>query len=241
MMNADRILLAGGNEDDRKDLRLSLEFDGYEVREAGTSAHPADAVDAEMPDVLILDSLPGDSMSVGAACRAARAASNVGIIVIHRDFDGASPIDLLNAGADDYVRAPYAMSELRARVRALLRRAARSSAETSHIMLHDRTINLNAHEIQGPDGRVSHLTPKEFRVLQCLVAQPNTPKTHHSLAQSVWQRDGKGEVEYMRVVIRQLRRKLEPDPDNPRYIVTERSVGYRFDMPAADAGRAYTQ
>lgn len=240
MTNSDRVLIAGGSQEDRKDLRLALELDGYDVMEAGASPHAADGVTSELHDLLILDSLRDDSISVCAACRAARAASNVGIIVIHRDSDGASPIDLLNAGADDYVRVPYAMNELRARVRALLRRAARGSAERPHIVLHDRTINLKAHEIQGPDGRVSHLTPKEFHVLQCLVAQPNTPKTHHSLAQSVWQRDGKGEVEYMRVVIRQLRRKLEPDPENPRYIVTERSVGYRFDMPAANAVRVYT-
>jgi DNA-binding response OmpR family regulator len=238
-MSVDRILIANGNQEDRKDLRLALELDGYQVMEAATNADAADAVTSDLHDVVIMDTLPGDSLAVCEACRATRAASDVGIIVIHRDTNVANSIDLLNAGADDYVRVPYAISELRARVRALLRRAARTSAERPPIVLHDRTINLSAHEIQGPDGRISHLTPKEFRVLQCLVAQPNMPKTHHSLAQSVWQRDGKGEVEYMRVVIRQLRRKLEPDPDNPRYIVTERSVGYRFDMPAAYTGPVY--
>ena len=239
-MSVDRILIANGNQEDRKDLRLALELDGYQVMEAATNADAADAVTSDLHDVVIMDTFPGDTISVCAVCRAKRAASNVGIIVIHRDSSEVNPIDLLNAGADDYLRVPYAISELRARVRALLRRAARSSTEKPPIVLHDRTINLNAHEIQGPDGRVSHLTPKEFRVLQCLVTQPNTAKTHHSLAQSVWQRDGKGEMEYMRVVIRQLRRKLEPDPENPRYILTERSVGYRFDMPAAySAGPVY--
>jgi len=238
-MSADRIMIAGGSQEDRRNLRLALEMDGYEVTEAGTSMPAADAACSGSHDLFIIDSALDDGSSVCGACRATRAASNVGIIVIHRDLSKATPVDLLNAGADDYVRVPYVMSELRARVRALLRRAARPGTERPHIVLHDRTINLKAHKIQGPDGRVSHLTPKEFQVLQCLVMQPNMPKTHHSLAQSIWQRDGKGEVEYMRVVIRQLRRKLEPDPDNPRYIVTERSVGYRFDLPSANTERSF--
>jgi two-component system KDP operon response regulator KdpE len=221
MMNADRILIAGGSEENRTDLRRALELDAYEVMEAATNAQVAHTVDFEWHAVLIMDSLPSDSNSVCTACRATRALSSIGIIVIHRRADSASPIDL-NAGADDYGRAPYAMSELRARVRALPRRAARTDSERPRIVLHDRTINLNAHEIQGPDGRVSHLTPKEFGILQCVVAQPKTSKTHNSLAQSVWQRHGEGEVEYVRVVIQQLRGKLERDPDNPRYIVTER-------------------
>jgi two-component system KDP operon response regulator KdpE len=78
---------------------------------------------------------------------------------------------------------------------------------------------------------VSHLTPKEFLVLRCLVMNTNRPQTHQSLAQTVWQRDASGEVEYMRIVIKQLRRKIESDPENPRYILTERSVGYRFNAP----------
>jgi two-component system KDP operon response regulator KdpE len=232
-------MMAGGSDGGKKDLRLALELDGYEVLEARPAAIVAEASIAEV-DVVVLDSLLDNGVSVCAACRETRAASSVGIIVIHRDYADAGPVDLLNAGADDYVRFPYAMSELRARVRALRRRAARSNAETAPIVLHDRTINLKAHKVQGPAGRVSHLTPKEFRVLQCLVTPPNTPKTHHSLAQSVWQRDGSGEVEYMRVVIRQLRRKLETDPDHPRYILTERAVGYRFDMPAVNRDTALT-
>jgi two-component system KDP operon response regulator KdpE len=113
----------------------------------------------------------------------------------------------------------------------VLRRVTPADDERREILLHDRAIDLKSYKIKGPGNRVSHLTPKEFLLLQCLVAQPNKAFTHQRLAQTVWQRDGGGEVEYLRIVIRQLRRKLEPDPDNPRYILTERSVGYRFDLP----------
>jgi two-component system KDP operon response regulator KdpE len=141
-------------------------------------------------------------------------------------------IDAFNAGADDYVSSPFVLRELLARVRAVLRRVARFDDEGHQIVLDDRAIDLKSYEIRGPGSRVSHLTPKEFLVLQCLIAHPNKAFTHQRLAQTVWQRDGGGEVEYLRIVIRQLRRKLEPDPDNPRYILTERSVGYRFELPS---------
>ena len=129
-----------------------------------------------------------------------------------------------------YLQSPFVLRELLARVRAVLRRVTRPDGEGRQIILHDRAIDLKSYKIRGPGSRVSHLTPKEFLVLQCLVAHAYKPLSHQSLAQSVWQRDARGEVEYLRVVIKQLRRKLEPDPDNPQYIRTERAVGYRFHM-----------
>jgi two-component system KDP operon response regulator KdpE len=157
----------------------------------------------------------------------------LGIIVLggHDDIRQGR-IDALNAGADDYIPPPFVLQELLARVRAVLRRVTRSDEEGRQIVLQDRAIDLKSYEVRGPGSRVSHLTPKEFLLLQFLVAHPNKAFTHQRLAQTVWQRDGGGEVEYLRIVIRQLRRKLEPDPDNPRYILTERFVGYRFELPA---------
>lgn len=239
-MTPHRIMIAGRSEEYHRDLRLALELDGYEVHDIGLTS-PEHAVLSDPHDALIIDSGPDGGVSICSALRATRAASDVGIIVIYREPDAVNPIDLLNAGADDYLRAPYVTSELCARIRALLRRAACAGTEKPAVVLDDRTINLKAHKIQGPGGRVSHLTPREFGVLQCLLLRPNTLRTHHSLAQSVWKRDGRGEVEYMRVVIRQLRRKLEPDPENPRYIVTERSAGYRFHIPSADAASSRAQ
>jgi two-component system KDP operon response regulator KdpE len=108
----------------------------------------------------------------------------------------------------------------------------RSSVERHLVRLQDRAIDFQSHQIKGPDGRVAHLTPKECLVLQHLVTNANQALTPRRLAQTVWQRDGSGQIEYVRIVVKQLRRKLEPDPDNPRYILTQRSVGYQFQMPA---------
>jgi len=169
-----------------------------------------------------------------------RPQSALGIIVLDHDDAAQAPIDVLNAGADDYVSAPLVWGELLARVRAILRRVRRFGGEPRQIMLEDRAIDLKAHKIKRPNGLVIHLTPKEFLVLRYLVAHANQALTHQRLAQTVWQRDGRGDVEYLRIVIKQLRRKLEPDPVNPRYIRTERSVGYRFQMPPAGQRSATT-
>jgi DNA-binding response OmpR family regulator len=224
---AGRILVASSTTETRLDLRNALESDGHEVTEALTAAQIVHQASSEMHEALIVDSLM-DGIAAYGLCRAIRPKSNLGIIVLGGE-SATSAIDALNAGADDFVPAPFVMAELLSRVRAILRRVARPGRK--EIVLPDGTIDLETRKIRRRDGRVSHLTPKEFLVLQSLVTPANKPRTHQSLAQTVWQRDGRGEVEYMRVVVKQLRRKLEPDPENPRYILTERSVGYRFYLP----------
>jgi two-component system KDP operon response regulator KdpE len=231
-MNTGRIIVASNATQERRELRAALESEGHQVAEAETADQTIQKTSSGLHDVLILDS-GIEEIGVYKLCRAIRSKSDLGIIVLGRDGTTQDRIDALNAGADEYIAAPFVMVELAARVRAILRRVARPGGR--QIVLPDRTIDLELYKIKGPDGRVSHLTPKEFQVLQCLVTPANKPRTHQSLAQTVWQRDGSGEVEYMRIVVKQLRRKLEPDPDNPRYILTERSVGYRFHMPLAAA------
>jgi two-component system, OmpR family, KDP operon response regulator KdpE len=119
-------------------------------------------------------------------------------------------------------------------VRAILRRVDRFKDRRPIILL-DREVDLRSYEITGPGSQIARLTPKELLVLQYLVAHANEPRTTQALAQTIWQRDGKGELEYVRIVIRQLRRKLEPVPGKPRYILNERSAGYRFQMPPVQA------
>jgi two-component system KDP operon response regulator KdpE len=175
-----------------------------------------------------------NGMAAPQLCSAIRSRSKLGIIVYGGNVWGGSlatsSIDLLDAGADDFVPAPFALAELLARVRAISRRV--GGFEGRHrIVLQDRHVDLRSYEIKGPGTQVSHLTPKEFLVLQYLVSHANEPKTTRALARTIWQRDGKGDLEYVRVVIRQLRRKIEPDPSNPRYIRSERTSGYRFSLP----------
>ena len=230
-MRVGRVILAGKRSPQCADLRVALEFEGHQVVEADTADRTLEETRSGLYRVLIVSS-GCDGIEPHELCRTIRMKSDLGIIVLG-DHDDTSQgrIDALNAGADDYVPSPFVLRELLARVRAVLRRVARLDDEERQIILDDRAIDLKSYKIRGPGSRVSHLTPKEFLVLQCLIAQPNKAFTHQRLAQTVWQRDGGGEVEYLRIVIRQLRRKLEPDPDNPRYILTERSVGYRFELP----------
>jgi two-component system, OmpR family, KDP operon response regulator KdpE len=225
-VNIGRVIVASGEERPRRDWRSALEFDGHRVAEAKTAAQMLGQACSGLHHVLVMDSVM-DGIAAHSLCREIRPKSEIGILVL--DGAGSSAIDALNAGADDHVARPLAMEELVARVRAIIRRIGQSGKR--RISLGDRTIDLDSHKIEGPNGRVIHLTPKEFKVFECLVAHAGKPRTHQYLAQAVWQRDGIGEVEYLRMVVNQLRRKLEPEPDHPRYILTERSIGYRFEMP----------
>ena len=229
-MKPGRVLVASSGVELRKELRIALEFEGHLVVEAETASQTIEETFSGGHDVLILDAAL-DRVGPCELCRAIRPKSDLGIIMVSQDDSGQSRIDALNAGADDYVPDRVVLAELLARVRAILRRVMRSS-ERHLVRLHDRAIDFQSHEIKGPDGRVAHLTPKECLVLRHLVTNANRPLTPRRLAQTVWQRDGSGQLEYVRIVVKQLRRKVEPDPDNPRYILTQRSVGYQFQMPA---------
>jgi two-component system KDP operon response regulator KdpE len=222
-------LVASSNAPMRSELRAALELEGHDVSEAVTSAETIQKVSAESHDVLVVDSVM-NGIAAHELCRAIRSQSQLGIIVWGGQL-GTSAIDSLNAGADDFIPAPFILPELLARVRAILRRVARPTERNQQIILQDRAIDLRSHRIKGPGDREIRLTPKEFQVLQHLVSNANRLLTHQTLTQSVWQRDADGEIEYVRIVIKQLRRKLEQDPDNPQYIRTERAAGYRFHLP----------
>jgi two-component system KDP operon response regulator KdpE len=137
----------------------------------------------------------------------------------------------LDAGADDYITKPFSVPELLARIRAALRRVPLADDVTRRVIrLEDVEINLETRRV-ARNGVEVRLTPKEFDLLHYLVANPNAPIPHGKLLQAVWGPDYGQEVEYLRVFVNQLRKKLEPDPSKPRYIVTEPWVGYRFLLP----------
>jgi two-component system KDP operon response regulator KdpE len=230
-MRTGRILIGRGAPEKRKELRTVLESEGHRVTAADTQLEILQNIPTGRYDVLILDS-ELEPVDVFALCRAIRSKSTLGIIVLSGDDSSQVRIDALNAGADDFLPPGFVLGELLARLRALLRRVTPAGGNRHRVLLHDRAINFQSHEIKGPGGRVAHLTPKECLVLRHLVTHANRALTPQNLARALWQRDGRGQIEYVRVVVKQLRRKLEPDPGNPRYIVTERSVGYQFHMPA---------
>jgi two-component system KDP operon response regulator KdpE len=228
---AGRIVLASGNAQHRIELQSALLIDGHRVVEVQDSDQALRIAVRRMHDVLILDSDIEGSSSC-ELCRSIRSKSDIGIIVVSSDDASQTRIDALNAGADDFVPLPVIAAELLARVRAILRRVSRAG-ERAQIILQDREVDLKSFQVKGPGTSVSHLTPKEFLVLQYLIAQGNKPSPTQTLAQTIWQRDGSGGAEYVRAVIRQLRLKLEPIPANPRYIITDGVAGYRFQMPTA--------
>jgi len=228
MNNTGRILVAGSSAGMSKQLCVALEFEGYRVLEVGTESQTIEQASSGSHDVVILASTL-EAAEPYQLCRAIRPKSAVGIILISRDASGQGRIDALNSGADDFLPSKFVLAELLARVRALLRRV--PSGNRNQVLLRDRAIDFQSHEITGPQGRIARLTPKECLVLKYLVSHANRPLTPQNLARSVWQWDGEGRIEFVRIVVKQLRQKLEPDPDNPCYILTQRSMGYQFQLP----------
>jgi two-component system KDP operon response regulator KdpE len=165
------------------------------------------------------------------ACRSIREHSDTGIIMLTVRKTELEKIEALDAGADDYITKPFSMPELLARIRANLRRSPLSPRQGPNVIVFDEIqVDLDSHHvsIQGHDVR---LTPKQFEVLNYLMANPNVSIPHAKILQSIWGPDYGGEVEYLHVLVNQLRKKIEPDPSKPRYILTEPWFGYRFHLP----------
>ncbi len=228
--SAGRILVASSAPERRQELVRTLGFDAHEVTEAQTASQTIQEACSDLHDLLLMDSMV-DGVFAHGLCRAIRPESKLGIIVLGGE-SGSSAVDALNAGADDFVPAPLIMPEVAARVRAMLRRIV-PRRSPKQIVLHDRIVDLEARRIKGPGSAVTRLTPKEFMVLYSLITHANTPRTHQNLAQTVWRDAGHGELACMRTIVNRLRRKLEQNPEHPRYLLTERSVGYQFRLPAA--------
>lgn len=229
-MNSGRILVVDDEPQLRRVMRTALTTNGYEVFDARSGEEALHIVRADSPDLILLDmNMPG--MGGLAACAAIRAISDAGIIILSVRGSEQDKIAALDAGADDYMTKPYSLDELFARIRANLRRLPVLSESTPPIVVSDElTIDLSG-RVAIVRGEPVRLTPKEFDLLQFLVSHPNKPVAHRKLLQTVWGPDYGDEVEYLRVFVSQLRKKIEPAPAKPRYIVTEPWVGYRFVMP----------
>jgi two-component system KDP operon response regulator KdpE len=161
-------------------------------------------------------------------CRRVRLVSEVPIIVLSVKSEESTKVEALDAGADDYVTKPFGMDELLARIRAALRRTAvQGSNKTALIEVGDFEVDTEQHRT-SVKGRVVHLTPKEFELLLFMVQHPGAVLTHHKLLGAVWGGNYTEQTEYLRVFVGQLRKKLETDPANPKYILTEPWIGYRF-------------
>jgi two-component system KDP operon response regulator KdpE len=226
MAERSRILVVDDETQIARVLKTALNSQGYEVKTAGDGESALNLATDWIPDLIVTDlSMPG--MTGIELCRSVRERSYVPIIVLSVRGEEKTKIEALDAGADDYVTKPFSVSELLARVRANLRRAA-ATQESAAAVVDDGDFYIN------PESRVVrvrekdvHLTPKEFELLMFMARHPNKVLTHRILLNAVWGGESVQQPEYLRVFINQLRKKIEPG-DPPRYILTDPWVGYRF-------------
>ena len=207
-------------------VRVMLQSANYRVVEADTAARAEIEARTHRPDLLIVDlGLPdGDGLEV---IRRVRAWSPLPIIVLSARTMEEQKVAALDAGADDYVSKPFGSPELLARVRAALRRSVRSDAAMARLCIGRTEVDL-ARRAARAEGRELHLTPLEYRVLECLSRSVGMIVTPRQLLREAWGPDRTDDTRSLRVCIRNLRAKLEPDPARPRYLVTEAGLGYRL-------------
>ncbi len=221
-----RILTVEDDERIRTALRLALEDEGWEVDEASSGEEALVAFGRAPADVVLVDiMLPGiDGFDI---CRAIRKSSDVPIVMITARSDTHDVVAGLEAGADDYLTKPFAPKELSARIRALLRRARASDAGGDEIVFNDLEILPDA-GIVRVSGTEAHLTKTEFRLLVELASNPGNIFSREVLLERVWGLGYFGDGRLVDVHVRRLRTKIEPDPANPRHVVTVRGLGYKL-------------
>jgi two-component system KDP operon response regulator KdpE len=223
-----RILVVDDEPQITRVLRTSLSSNAYDIRVANDGETAFEIMKDWAPDLVITDlSMP--NMDGLELCRRLRLSSKIPIIVLSVKGEEKTKVQALDAGADDYVTKPFGIEELLARVRANLRRAPSAGNEqASLIEVGDFRVDLAAHRVVVR-GKEVHLTPKEFDLLVYLASHPGKVITHRTLLSAIWGGQSTEQVEYLRVFVGQLRKKLESGASSPRYIVTEPWVGYRFE------------
>lgn len=229
MTHAGHVILVIEDEPQiRRLLRATLDAAGYRVLEAENGERGVLEAASHKPDLVMVDLGLPDIDGVEVVTRV-RAWSNMPIVVLSARSAEAQKIAALDAGADDYVTKPFATGELMARIRAALRHASRSehAGPAGVLRLGTTEVDLERRLVNA-DGKAVHLTPIEFRLLACLAQHAGMVLTHRHLLREVW---GPGHIDqshYLRIYMKQLRHKLEPDPTRPRYLLTETGVGYRL-------------
>lgn len=229
MTSSPRILLIEDDASIRRFVRLALEDEGWHVCEADTAKRGLIEAASRQPDAIVLDlGLPdGDGKSVIAELRGW---SQLPILVLSAREREDEKVAALDAGADDYLSKPFGVPELLARLRVMLRRSQQSAVSeklSSRVCFGDISVNLATHEVRRNDAAI-HLTPIEFRLLSALIAGQGRVLTHRQLLLKVWGPEYLDRPHYLRVHMANLRQKVEANPAQPIYLVTELQVGYRI-------------
>lgn len=229
-MSDQRILLV---DDEPKLVRLVWEVltaTGFDVIATGSGREAVQKVALEQPDLVLLDIVLADEVDGYEVARQVRKFSDVPIIMLTARVEESDLLHGFDAGADDYITKPFSSKELLARVRAVLKRAGQEGATVAEIVCGDLEIDLARRRVTR-EGENIHLTRTEFDLLQELATHLNQVLLHDKLLTSVWGPEYRDDLDYLRAYIRYLRRKLEIDPSNPRYIVTFQGVGYMLECP----------
>jgi two-component system KDP operon response regulator KdpE len=224
-----RVLVVDDEPQILRALQMKLSSEGYDVETAATAADALTAAAAKVPDAVILDVLLPDGTGTDV-CRELRAWSAAPVLMLSAVGDEAEKIAALDAGADDYVTKPFSVDELLARLRAALRRST-PSGDTA-VQIGELRIDF-AKRLVTVAGRVVSLTPTEYDLLRLLAQNEGKLLTHPAILRAVWGPAYREESNYLHVYVSHLRRKLEPDPARPRYLLTQPGVGYRLVDPTA--------
>ncbi len=224
-----RILVIDDEPQIRRVMKTALTAEGYTVVDAKAAIDALEKLRQERFDLVLLDvNMPG--MSGLAACVEIRSSSDIGIIMLTVRNTDADKIAALDAGADDYVTKPFSMPELLARIRANLRRVPVSPSSGPSVITFDNIeIHVAARRVYVR-GQETRFTPKEFDLLHYLATHPDVSISHRKLLQTIWGPDYGDEVEYLHVFVNQIRKKIERNPSNPRHLITDPRVGYRFSL-----------
>ena len=227
-MSAGRILVADDDPQIRRVMRVTLTGQGYEVDDVKSGDAALDKLREHRFDLVLLDmNMPG--LSGVDTCREIRSQSEVAIIMLTVRDSEHDKVAALDAGADDYVTKPYNVPELLARIRAALRRTPSTQAVGGSRSIGAVQIDFDTRRVVAK-GKQLRLTPKEFELLRYLVSHANKVVSHRELLQAVWGPDYGDQVDYLRVFVNQLRKKIEPNPSSPVYLLTEPWVGYRLQL-----------
>src|SRR5262245_23330484 len=207
-------------------MRTTLIGAGYEVDDAKTGEEGVEKVRTFRPELVLLDiNMPG--MGGLAACREIRVDTNIPIIMLTVRNSEADKVAALDAGADDFVTKPFSTPELLARIRAALRRAPVAQMAATRIRAGKLTVDFGTRTVSN-GVRNAHLTPKELDLLRYLTQHANQAVSHRELLQAIWGPDYGDQVDYLRAIVKNLRKKVETNPEEPEYILTEPWMGYRF-------------
>jgi two-component system, OmpR family, KDP operon response regulator KdpE len=230
-MSSGKVLVIDDDPQIRRVMRSTLTAHGYQVNDARSGEEGLQELRNSSYDLVLLDmNMPG----IGGmeACRLIRSGSDAAIIMLTVNNTERQKVDALDAGADDYITKPFSTPELLARIRASLRRLPQLPTHSDLQPLAEQGVNIDlASREVTVHGRTSRLTAREFGLLSYFLARPNKTIAHRELLQAVWGPDYGDELEYLRVFVNRLRKKIEPDSSKPVFLVTDAWAGYRCHLP----------